>query len=120
MKRYIRGYMEEDEYRAACAEYPEFIYYKRTDWTTKDIFKYKQKYLHEESRDKQMDGMYYIVIGVSEDGGATYRPLNQTERDYIRVTYELDVYLDGEVGFIWDGHFNHLGYLEGDQVVKGR
>ncbi len=117
MKKYRRGYMEEDEYRAACTEYPEFIYWKDGKYVE---YKYAQKYLHEATPEhNNMLGMYYKVIEISHNGGE-FTPITSDERYHLFGTSELDVYLDGEVGFIWNGHFNHLGYLEGDQVVEGR
>ena len=99
--------------------YPSCIIYD-PGYDTHKIFKYKQKYLHEpDNSNEGKMGVYYIVNEMSTDGGQTFEPIPREDYEYLQFLNELDLCEDNEVGFTWNGHFNHLGYLDGNAVVRG-
>lgn len=117
MKRYVKSSSDYDIPYLGDANYPTYILYD-PGYAIPALFKYRQNYLHGEDRFKRQEGMYYTINEVSEDDGRTFRPLTDAERRYELVTGWLDVYPDGDVGFLWDGVYNHLGYLDGNKVIK--
>lgn len=89
---------------------PEHITYRYNDRVT---YTYKKRYIHEAGRDthNQAEGFYYEVC---EENGQPCNPWDMMSP----VLTELDVYDDGFVGYVWNGHLNSLGVLRGSEVVK--
>ena len=122
MKKYIKSGTYEELSYWERAKFPKYIYYQVLHANGRTIYKYEQKYWHEgeEAKDNQ-EGMYYKVIEVMSGSYADgFKPITQEERYYLFGMSELDVYADGEVGYVWGGHYNFFGHLVADKVVKGR